>query len=215
MEDNKEKTEQLRAALIPSFWLTQLLLLIPGGTLLWFFYLRKGYRIEDFFSWDNSGGIWLLGTGVALIGIFVQFVAWKVFPIDAFDDGGVNRLLLELPAQALLPMFLIGAFSEEVLVRGVVQTGIGAYLGTFYGIFITSILFTLMHLRYLKKPVLMSGVFMISLILCSLYGFTGTLWATVYAHFLYNFGAAILAKKYYLPLLAEDEEDPHRSIPLP
>ena len=206
MEDNTKKDEQLRAALIPSFWLTQLLLLIPGGILLWFLYLRKGYSLGYFFSWDNTGGIWFLGTAVALIGIFVQFVAWKVFPIGAFDDGGVNRLLLELPAQVLLPMFIIGAFSEEVVVRGVVQPGIGAYLGSLYGILITSILFTLMHLRYLKKPVLMCGVFMISLILCSLYGFTGTLWATVYAHFLYNFGAAILAKKYYLPLLAAEEE---------
>lgn len=200
MEDNNQNKDQLRAALIPSFWLTQLLLLVPGGGLLWFFYLRKGYSLQDFFSWDNATGIWFFGTLVALIGIGVQFVAWRIFPIEAFDDGGVNRLLLELPVQALLPMFIIGAFSEEVLVRGVVQSGIGAYLGPIYGVLLTSILFTGMHLRYLKKPVLMSGVFMISLVLCSLYSFTGTLWATVYAHFLYNFGTAILAKKYYLPV---------------
>lgn len=198
--------DQLRAALIPSFWLTQLLLLVPGGALLWFFYLRKGYNLQDFFAGDNLVGIWLLGTFVALFGIAVQFIAWKIFTVDAFDDGGVNRLLLELPAKTLFSMFMIGAFSEELLVRGVVQTGIGAYLGPVQGVLVTSILFTAMHIRYLKKPVLMSGVFLLSLILCALYSYTSTLWATVYTHFLYNFGAAILAKKYYLPLISDSKE---------
>lgn len=202
-DQHRSNEDQLRAALIPSFWLTQLLLLVPGGALLWFFYLRQGYTLQDFFAGHNLGGIWLLGTIVALFGIGVQCVAWKIFSVDAFDDGGVNRLLLELPAWTLLPMFMIGAFSEELLVRGVVQTGIGAFLGPVQGVLLTSFLFTAMHLRYLKKPVLMGGVFLISLILCSLYGYTGTLWATVYAHFLYNFGAAIVAKKYYLPLISE------------
>ncbi len=203
--DNHE--EQLRAALIPSFWLTQLLLLIPGAFLLWLFYLRKGYPWQTFFAWDNTGGIWLLGSAAALLGMGLQFLAWKIFSIEAFDDGGVNRLLLELPAKFLFPMFLIGAFSEELLVRGVVQTGLGKFFGPLYGILFTSILFTGMHLRYLKKPVLMCGVFVVSLLLCSLYGFTGTLWATVYAHFLYNFGAALLAKKYYLPLIPNAPKD--------
>ncbi|AGA69675.1 putative metal-dependent membrane protease [Desulfitobacterium dichloroeliminans LMG P-21439] len=192
---------QLRAALLPSFWLTQLLLLIPGGGLLWLFYLRTGYSLQGFFSWDNAGGIWIIGTVVAILGMVIQLVAWRVFPVDAFDDGGVNQLLLELPSPTLGPMFLVGAFSEELLVRGVLQTGLSAAFGPIQGIFFTSILFTAMHIRYLKKPVLMSGVFLISLILCTLYGFTGTLWATVWAHFLYNLGASILAKKYYLPYL--------------
>ncbi|MGE4273529.1 MAG: lysostaphin resistance A-like protein [Desulfitobacterium sp.] len=200
-ENQLKQETQLRAALLPSFWLTQLLLLIPGGGLFWLFYLRKGYTLQNFFSWDNAVGIWILGTAVAILGMGIQLVAWRVFPVDAFDDGGVNRLLLELPTLSLGPMFLVGAFSEELLVRGVVQTGLSTAFGPIHGIFFTSLLFTAMHMRYLKKPVLMSGVFLISLILCSLYGLTGTLWATVWAHFVYNLGASILAKKYYLPYL--------------
>jgi len=205
MANKIENKEQLQAALIPSFWLTQLILLIPAGILLWFFYLRNGYSFQFFFSGDNLLEIGLYGTVVALIGMGAQFLAWRLFPKEAFDDGGVNRLLLEQPARVLFFMFLIGAFSEELLVRGVVQTGLGMLWGPLVGVVLTSVLFTAMHLRYLKKPVLMGGVFGLSLILCTLYSLTGTLWATIYAHFLYNFGTSFLAKKYYLPLFEEEE----------
>ncbi len=75
--------------------------------------------------------------------------------------------------------------------------------GVLLGIFLTSFLFTILHYRYLKKPVLFGGVFVLSLIFCSLYGYTGNLWTTIWAHFAYNLGAAILAKKYYLPKLQD------------
>mgnify|MGYP000934530261 FL=1 len=112
MANKIENKEQLQAALIPSFWLTQLILLIPAGILLWFFYLRNDYSLQFFFSGDNLLEIGLYGTVVALIGMGAQFLAWRLFPKEAFDDGGVNRLLLEQPARVLFFMFLIGAFSE-------------------------------------------------------------------------------------------------------
>lgn len=98
-------------------------------------------------------------------------------------------------------MFAFGAISEEILVRGVIQTGVVSFLGPLAGIIITSLIFTAMHFRYLKKPVLISGVFILSLILGTLYNFTGTLWSSIWAHFLYNLGSAYLAKKYYLPYI--------------
>ncbi|MPL83579.1 hypothetical protein SDC9_29534 [bioreactor metagenome] len=208
-EEHQEKVqyeEKLRQALLPSFWLTQLLSLLLGGFLLWFFYLRQGYFWQDFFAWDSTWSIWCLSTAVALSMMGLQILAWKVFSPDAFDDGGINRLLVELPAKLLFPMFIIGAFSEELLIRGVIQTGLAGFLGPLYGILLTSLIFTGMHFRYLKKPLLMGAAFLISVFLCLLYGLMGTLWATVYAHFLYNFGAALLAKKYYLPLLARDKK---------
>lgn len=203
---NLRSTEQdnLRAALVPSFWLTQLLLLIPGVSLLWFLFLRKGYGLGNFFLWHVQE-IWLWGTLVAILGMAIQFVAWRIFPLDAFDDGGVNSLLLELPVGKLFPMFLVGAFSEELLVRGVIQTTLTDKWGILVGVLLTSVLFTLMHFRYLKKPVLFSGVFVLSLIFCSLYGYTGNLWTTTWSHFLYNLGSAILAKKFYLPKLKEKQ----------
>ncbi len=180
-----------------SFCLSQLLLLVPGFLFLWLFFLRRGYSLSTFFSLDNLLGIWIGGTVVAILGIGLQWGAWKVFSLDAFDDGGINRLLLTLPIETLIPMFLFGAFSEELLVRGVLQTGNVSLLGSISGVLLTSFIFTGMHIRYLKKPVLMVGVFIISLVLGFLYVLTGTLWASVWAHFIYNSGAALLAKKYY------------------
>lgn len=186
-----------------SFWLSQLMLLVPGILFLWLIFLRRGYSLSFFFTLNNLLGIWIEGSFVALLGIGLQGGAWKIFSLDAFDDGGINRLLLRLPMGTLIPMFLFGGFSEELLVRGVLQTGIVSLMGSIGGVLLTSLIFTVMHIRYLKKPVLMIGVFIISIVLGSLYVLTGTLWASVWAHFLYNSGAALLAKKYYLPLIQE------------
>lgn len=187
--------------LIPSFWLSQILLFVPGIFLLWFLYLRNGYELSEFFSFTNTAGIWVSGTLAALAAIGLQWLAWKIFSLSAFDDGGINLLLLSLPMQTLIPMFAFGAFAEELLVRGVLQTGIVNYFGPLIGVLLTSIIFSAMHVRYVKKPVLLGGAFLISLFLGSLYFITGTLWASVWAHFIYNCGAAILAKKIYLPLI--------------
>jgi uncharacterized protein len=190
--------------LIPSFWLSQIIVLLPGIVFLWFFYLRKGFTLNSFFSTSDVLEIVLGGTLVALFGIGLQWVSWKIFSIKAFDDGGINRILVTLPIHTLMPMFAFGAFAEEVLVRGVLQSGLVYRFGTVSGVFLTSFVFTVIHFRYLKKPVLMGGVFLISLILGLLYGVTGTLWSTVWAHFLYNLGAAILAKKIYPNLFIEE-----------
>ncbi len=117
-KEELEKQARLREALIPSFWLTQLLLLIPGCFFFWLLYLNKGYLLGEFFIW-NSREIWFWGTLIAILGMSFQLLAWRIFPLEAFDDGGVNTMLLELPISKLFPMFLIGAFSEELLVRGV------------------------------------------------------------------------------------------------
>lgn len=199
--------------LIPSFWLSQIILFFTGCLFLWLIFLRRGYSISSFFSVNNLLGIWIGGTLVAILGIGLQWGAWKVFSLDAFDDGGINRLLLTLSMRTLIPIFFFGAFSEELLVRGVLQTGIVSLIGSLSGVLLTSLIFTGMHIRYLKKPVLMVGVFIISLVLGFLYVLTETLWASVWAHFIYNSGAALLAKKYYLPLIQpEVPEEKYHSI---
>lgn len=206
-QNDAEYSNLTAKELIPSFWLSQILLFVPGVLLLWLLYLRKGYALTPFFSLDNLLGIWIGGTLVAILGIGLQWGAWKAFSLDAFDDGGINRLLLTLPMGTLIPMFAFGAFSEELLVRGVLQTGTVVFLGPISGVLLTSFIFTGMHIRYLKKPVLMSGVFFMSLVLGTLYVLTGTLWASVGAHFIYNSGAALLAKKFYLPLIRSGVHD--------
>ncbi len=66
--------------------------------------------------------------------------------------------------------------TEEWLFRGVVQThwGLGA----------ASVIFAVLHVRYLEKWFLFLMVVLISLFLGALYEQTGSLWVTVVAHFL-------------------------------
>lgn len=203
LENCSQKPSLTPQDLTVSFWLSQIILFFLGLSLLWFFYLRKGFTPAAFFSTDNLLGIGLGGPLVAVLGISFQWIAWKVFSLQAFDDGGINRLLLTIPMVTLIPMFAFGAIAEELLLRGVVQTGAVFYFGPIGGVLITSFFFTGMHVRYLKKPVLFSAVFLLSLILGSLYQVTGTLWASIGAHFIYNTGSVGLAKKYYLPLFEE------------
>lgn len=187
--------------LVLSFWLSQIILLVPGIVLLWFLYLRNGYVLSDFFAYTNTVGIWFGGTSVALAAIALQWLAWRIFSLRAFDDGGINGVLLSLPMRTLIPMFIFGAFAEELLVRGVLQAGMVRYFGPLSGVLLTSLIFSIMHIRYIKKPVLLGGAFIISLILGFLYGVAGTLWAPIWAHLIYNSATALLAKKFYLPLL--------------
>src|SRR5699024_12098023 len=73
---------------------------------------------------------------------------------------------------------LIVAISEEVLFRGVIQT-------TFGYIFASS-LFAIIHIRYLKKPILFLLVLFTSFLIGYLFLITENLLVTIVFHFLFD-----------------------------
>lgn len=71
------------------------------------------------------------------------------------------------------------AIAEELLFRGVLQT--------VFGFFSASVIFILVHFRYLNKPVLLISVIVTSFLLGFLYEATGNLYTVIVTHFIVDF----------------------------
>ncbi|MGI6449607.1 MAG: CPBP family intramembrane glutamic endopeptidase [Desulfitobacteriia bacterium] len=129
----------------------------------------------------------LLGSCLLL---FLQLLFHKYLPQERLFDE-INLLLLEkfsLPILALI--FLGGAIAEELLFRGIVQNILGIWLA--------SLLFTLIHFRYLRKIYILLEVYLMGIILGIIYQLTFSLWIPILSHFVINFLTACLIKKGYL-----------------
>ena len=85
----------------------------------------------------------LWGLGLAAAVIALDMFAARFVPDEAGDDGGVNdRIFKNRPIWHIAVMSLIIAICEETLFRGAIQHHIGPYW--------TSIIFAVIHVRYLR-----------------------------------------------------------------
>jgi membrane protease YdiL (CAAX protease family) len=104
----------------------------------------------------------------------------KRLPDHYFDDGGINEKIFgPLSYFHIFVLTVIIACAEEWLFRGVLQNLIG--------LFATSLVFSILHVRYIKKPVLFAFVTILSFWLGYLYDLTNTIWIPFLAHFLIDF----------------------------
>ncbi|OKO95175.1 CAAX amino terminal protease family protein [Geobacillus proteiniphilus] len=174
----KRQSEQIRQMtereVLFHLYVTQgLLLLAAGGCSLFLFDWAEWRRLWRFDLTD----VLLYGAGGAALVLAVDFLAMRYLPDDWHDDGGVNEKIFR--GRSIPHLFFLCALiavTEEWLFRGVVQThwGLGA----------ASVIFAVLHVRYLEKWFLFLMVVLISLFLGALYEQTGSLWVTVVAHFL-------------------------------
>src|SRR5699024_6033845 len=96
------------------------------------------------------------------------------------DDGGINEKLFS--GQSIFSIFIIAAtvaIAEELLFRGVIQST--------YGYIFASLLFALIHIRYLKKPVLLVAVVGMSFYIGYLYEIIHNFNVIISYFFLYFF----------------------------
>ncbi len=135
------------------------------------------------FSWDEFIGLFawnlpeillyglLPGTIIVLIDLLlIRFVSKK-----HWDDGGVNeKLFRSLNASQIFLFAVVIGVSEEFLFRGVIHTELG-YI-------IASVVFALMHFRYLSKPVLLVSILLLSFLIGYMYEATGNLLVPIVAH---------------------------------
>ncbi|MCP8968727.1 CPBP family intramembrane glutamic endopeptidase [Ectobacillus ponti] len=134
---------------------------------------RRLWRLD----WEP---VLLLGGGAAVLVVALDYMAMKLLPEAWFDDGGINERMfrgLSIP-HLLLLTFIIG-FAEELLFRGILQTHLGLWL--------SSLIFAALHLRYVAKPFLFAFVLSISMLFGWLFAWTDNLLVTVFAHFLVDF----------------------------
>jgi uncharacterized protein len=159
-------------------YLTQVLMLVFSVSIGWFVFPTFG----DFLAlWQvDVYEICIYGGGLAVLVLTVNAVLTNVLPERYMDDGGINvRVFRSISIPEIFGLTLLIAFAEEVLFRGVMQTA--------FGIAIASILFALLHVRYLRKIVLFIVVMGTSFLLGIVYERTGNIAVTFSAHFLIDF----------------------------
>ncbi|MFK3937923.1 lysostaphin resistance A-like protein [Alkalihalobacillus sp. NPDC078783] len=166
-------------------YLTQVVLLIVAGALIWVFNIPVAQMVQL----QSDPILPLIGIGiiVASIVLLLEWVLTKIVSKEALDDGGINKLIFgRMSLIHILFFCLIVSVVEELLFRAVIQTLIG--------IVGASVLFAVIHVRYIKKPVLFGVMVAVSFSLGLLFQWTNHLAAPITAHFFINFIAALLIR---------------------
>jgi uncharacterized protein len=170
---NKELTIQLYI----SQGLIFLLAIISG-----FFFIENWFTL---FSFDYIE-IFKYGVIPAIIIVLIDFLLMYFLPEKYYDDGINERIFTNL-SFIQIPIFVsIVAISEEMLFRGVIQTT--------FGYIAASLIFALVHFRYLFKPVLLVSILFVSFFIGYMFEITNNLTVTIIAHFLVDFILALVIK---------------------
>lgn len=154
-----------------NLYLTQLLVLLVAVTLL-----RLQGRLTAGLWLPAGWKMWAVGVASGLAVVAFDRILQRVVSEERLDDGGLNRLLFQnLSCVEILWVTAWVALAEEMLFRGALQHWLG--------IIGSSLLFTLIHFRYLKQWILLLSVFGISCLFGGLTEWTGSLIPAVVAHF--------------------------------
>lgn len=168
--------------LIINLYGTQAIVFVIAWAILWW---------QDRLNWDlwriESGTVWLWGIGTGIVIVGVDLILSRLFPRFMVDDGGINeKLFRNRPLWHILVMTSVIAICEELLFRGALQPVLG--------LFWTSVIFTLIHFRYLAQWMMTVVVFFISLALGALLLVTDSLIAPTVAHFVVDFTLGVLLR---------------------
>jgi len=178
----KTKTKELLLITVPVALLTAV-----AGLIYWFLIYRKygqckGLLLEEITLTD--WGWCLLGMACALA---ILFAFIKLVPLKYMYDPNVRILADSYSMRFHTINFLPNAFYEELLFRGTVQVLLGILPAT--------LIFTLVHVSYYKKPVMLLEAFCQGLVLAFLFQITSSIWITTTAHATFNTLQIWLIKK--------------------
>lgn len=166
-------------------YITQMVLLLIAGALIWVFNIP----LEQMIPLHSDALVLAIGIGmlVAAIILLCEWGLTKIVSKEALDDGGINKLIFgRMSIIHILIFCLFVSIVEELLFRAVIQTLIGL-VGA-------SLLFAIIHVRYLRKPVLFGVMVTVSFSLGLLFQWTNHLVAPITAHFFINFIAALFIR---------------------
>ncbi|MCI3920255.1 CPBP family intramembrane metalloprotease [Paenibacillus sp. TRM 82003] len=162
--------------LLLNVYLTQALTLLLALALLWI----QGRGVADVLALPKGYEPWLWGALFSLAVLAFDGLISRWVPEEVTDDGGINDMLFRArPLWHIALLSFVVAVCEELLFRGAVQHWIGPYW--------TSILFAVVHVRYLQHWLMTGLVFSISYGLGWIAIQTGTLWTPIAAHFIIDF----------------------------
>ncbi|CAM4065529.1 lysostaphin resistance A-like protein [Mesobacillus thioparans] len=133
----------------------------------------------ELFIWDDRNILtYGLGAGAAVVAL--DIVLMKYLPKSYYDDGGLNERIFR--NRSVFQIMLIAAMvaaSEEILFRGVIQTNTG--------LIISSIIFAVVHYRYLFNWFLFANIILLSFLIGYIYMVTNNLAVTIVMHFVIDF----------------------------
>ncbi|MDC3413083.1 CPBP family intramembrane metalloprotease [Aquibacillus sp. 3ASR75-11] len=175
MKSQAEIVKQMtNAQLKKSVYMSELLLFVLsiGLSILLF---DSVYKWLDLFYIDIMQLFWLgVVPGLTVVGI--DLLLMKFVPERFLDDGGINtKLFSNSSITEIMLLTLVISIAEELLFRGVIQTSLG-YI-------VASIVFALVHVRYVRKPILFISILCISFYIGYLFVRTNNLMVTITAHF--------------------------------
>ncbi|MCV9888314.1 CPBP family intramembrane glutamic endopeptidase [Metabacillus halosaccharovorans] len=175
--------------IVQNLYFTQLLL-ICFSFVLGIFLFHDVYEFFQLFLKRDLQFIYY-GIGTALFVIIVDFIIFKLAPKNLVDDGGINeKIFQKRSVPHIIFLTALIAVSEEILFRGVIQTH--------FGLWIASLIFAVLHFRYLSKWLLFIMVISISFLLGVVYEITENLYTTILAHFLIDLIFAIQIRVQYV-----------------
>ncbi|WP_404452876.1 CPBP family intramembrane metalloprotease [Virgibacillus necropolis] len=157
---------------------TQLLLVLLSIILSYFLF----HSFVDWLDYIKLSYYDILYYGVipGLLIVLIDLACMYIFPKKYYDDGGINqRIFRSRSVGGIFFLALMVAISEELLFRGVIQTT--------FGYLTASILFALIHFRYLKKPILLVSILFVSFYIGYIFMLTENLLVTITAHFIVDF----------------------------
>ncbi|MGG4219805.1 type II CAAX endopeptidase family protein [Paenibacillus jamilae] len=173
--------------LLYNLYLTQGLTLLIG--VIWILLQKR--NVFELFALPSTLHVLWWGLGLAAAMLLVDLLLSRIMPEDAMDDGGINQMLFQnRPVWHIICIAAIVSICEELLFRGAIQYSFGPYW--------TSILFAVIHIRYLRHWIPTGWVFLSSYGLGYIYVQTGSLWAPIICHFVIDLisGLALRFRRY-------------------
>jgi uncharacterized protein len=180
--------------LLLNVYFSQGLFLIIAMVIAYFFNVPSPWQSNKLLAKTDL----LLAAATGLLFPVISIELKKRLPAQYLDDGGINEKIFS--SLSYLHIFILTgiiAFAEEWLFRGVLQSLLGLVM--------TSLIFSILHVRYIKKPLLFSIVILLSFWLGLLYEMTETIWVPFLAHFLIDFISGCWIAREYKKRMKDSE----------
>lgn len=143
-------------------------------------------EFTELFIWDDRN-ILTYGLGAGATVVALDLVLMKYLPKSYYDDGGLNeRIFRNRSVSEIMLIAAVVAASEEILFRGVIQTNTG--------LIISSIIFAVVHYRYLFNWFLFTNIILLSFLIGYIYMVTQNLAVTIIMHFVIDFILGLIIK---------------------
>ena len=182
--------------LIISLYFTQMLLLTIAFILGIFLFDSLSAFLDLFTIVDSN--ILIVGGTVGLIVVLVDLIFMKLVPPTYYDDGGLNKRIFQNRSLYHIAMIAaVVAIGEEILFRGVIQTH--------FGLIASSLLFALVHYRYLFNWFLFMNIIALSFLIGFIYFQTGNLLVTIFMHFLVDFLSGCIIRYKFIKIHKEQD----------